>query len=288
MTGKDLRLPAEKPELLPVQHAPPSAKPEPFPVHLEPSPAKPELFPTKHAPPASTRSGIFREWISLLRPVPVGSLRAVFFDFDNTLSDTIPVYDEFRRKGLEALARFVPADPDAEGVSVPFMEQMAGILASLPPASAAEAEKAALAAVEEVEVAAARRSGLFPFARPVLAALRARGTATAVITRNCPEALHAVFPDLDDYCACVLTRKHVRNVKPHPEHIERALAHAGCAGRAALMVGDHVMDVEAGKRAGTYTAAVLTGESDFAGLAAAGPDIMAPDAGTLMRCLGLL
>jgi phosphoglycolate phosphatase len=229
--------------------------------------------------------GGFREWIAWRHPFPVGSLRAVLFDFDHTLSDTVLRFAEMRRKGLAALARFADVDEDR---SMPFMEQMAGILASLPPASAAEAERAALSAVKTVEVAAARRSRLFPYTRPILAALRARGTASAVITRNCPEAVYAVFPDLDEYCACVLTREHVAHVKPHPEHIGTALERLGCAARQALTVGDHVMDVEAGKRAGTRTAAVLTGESGFAELAAASPDITAQNAGALMRGLGLL
>jgi phosphoglycolate phosphatase len=228
--------------------------------------------------------GEFRDWIALRHPFPAGSLRAVLFDFDHTLSDTVLSFPEMRRKGLEALARFAPVAADC---SLPLMEQMAGILASLSPATAVEAEKAALDAVKEVEIAAARRSALFPFARPVLASLRARGTAAAVVTRNCPEAVYAVFPDLDDYCACVLTREHVKHVKPHPEHIGAALERLGCAAGQALTVGDHVMDIEAGKRAGTRTAAVLTGDCGFAELAASDPDITAPDAGALLRGLGM-
>jgi phosphoglycolate phosphatase len=108
------------------------------------------------------------------------------------------------------------------------------------------------------------------------------------VTRNCPEAIFAVFPDIDDYCSCVLTRDHVKNVKPDPEHLGPALERADCSGAQALMVGDHPMDIEAGKRAGTHTAAVLTGETGFAELLAAKPDVIAPDAAALMRGLGLM
>ncbi|MDR2604449.1 MAG: HAD-IA family hydrolase [Desulfovibrio sp.] len=270
-----------------------SAHRNPLPNLLDRTPARTEeTAPERQEPtPAEQGRGLpdpvgggFRDWIALRHPFPAGSLRAVLFDFDHTLSDTVLSFPEMRRKGLEALARFAPVAADC---SLPLMEQMAGILASLSPATAAEAEKAALDVVKEVEIAAARRSALFPFARPVLAALRARGTAAAVITRNCPEAVYAVFPDLDDYCACVLTREHVKHVKPHPEHIGTALERLGCAARQALTVGDHVMDIEAGKRAGTRTAAVLTGDSDLAELAGADPDITAPDAGALLRGLGM-
>jgi phosphoglycolate phosphatase len=238
----------------------------------------------EHGLPKRAEDG-FRDWIALRHPFPAASLRAVLFDFDHTLSDTALSFPELRRKGLEALARFAPVVKDC---SLPLMEQMAGILATLPPATAAAAEKAALDAVKEVEIAAARRSVLFPFARPVLESLRTRGISTAVITRNCPEAVYAVFPDLDDYCACVLTREHVGHVKPHPEHIGTALERLNCAARQALTVGDHVMDIEAGKRAGTRTAAVLTGDSGFEELAAADPDSIAPDAGALLRGMGML
>jgi phosphoglycolate phosphatase len=227
----------------------------------------------------------YRECVSLLCPFPVSSLKVVLFDFDHTLSDTRLDFLVLRRRCLEALARYAPVSVDGSGL---LLERMAGVLACLDADVAAKAKEAALAAMREVEVEAARRSSLFPYARPILASLRERGLVAAVVTRNCPEAILAVFPDIGDYCSCVLTRDHVKNVKPDPEHLGPALERAGCASWQALMVGDHPMDIEAGKRAGTRTAAVLTGETGFAEMLAAKPDLIAPDAAALMRGLGLL
>ncbi|MDR0827729.1 MAG: HAD family hydrolase [Desulfovibrio sp.] len=238
-----------------------------------------------NAKSGSSNLGPYRESVSMLRPFSVQSLRAVFFDFDRTLSDTRLDFPELRRRGLAALASFVPVSGDG---SMPMMERMAEVLASLEPDVAAQAEAAALKAMEEVEVEAGRRSSLFPYAKDILLSLRERGIASAIVTRNCPQAVYAVFPDLDDYCACVLTRNHVKKVKPDPEHLGLALQRSSCLCGEALMVGDHAMDIEAGKRAGTHTAAVLTGEGSFAELMAVRPDVMAPDAGALMRGLGLL
>ncbi|MDR3177285.1 MAG: HAD family hydrolase [Desulfovibrio sp.] len=232
-----------------------------------------------------TRPRPYRECVSLLCPFPAGSLKAVLFDFDHTLSDTRLDFSLLRRRCLEALARYAPVRRDDPGL---LLERMSDVLACLDADAAAEAKEAALAAMREVEVEAARRSSLFPYARPILASLRERGLVSAVVTRNCPEAVLAVFPDIHDYCSCVLTRDHVKSVKPDPEHLVPALERAGCASAQALMVGDHPMDIEAGRRAGTRTAAVLTGESGFAELLAAKPDVIAPDASALMRGLGFL
>jgi phosphoglycolate phosphatase len=54
------------------------------------------------------------------------------------------------------------------------------------------------------------------------------------------------------------------------------------------MTGDHPMDVETGKRAGSLTGAVASGEYSLSGLAAAKPDFLAPDGETLLRELEIL
>jgi phosphoglycolate phosphatase len=137
-------------------------------------------------------------------------------------------------------------------------------------------------------VEAAAQSGLFPFTLSVLEALRAQGTAVAVVTRNCPEAVFRIFPALLEHVACVLTRDDVPRVKPHPEHINAALGIVGCEPGKCLMVGDHPMDIEAGKRAGTLTAGVASGDVSCECLREAGPDWLAQDVGELMRRRGVL
>jgi phosphoglycolate phosphatase len=124
--------------------------------------------------------------------------------------------------------------------------------------------------------------------RPLFTACREKNIATAIITRNCPEALHTVFPDLDDFCACVLTRDHVPLVKPDPDHLFRALIRLGKKPSETLMVGDHPMDILVGKRAGSLSAGVAGGGSSARRLAEEQPDFLADNAGQLMKTLGIL
>ena len=69
------------------------------------------------------------------------------------------------------------------------------------------------------------------------------------------------FPDIDRYCQAVLTRDDTVRIKPHPEHLTTALSLLGAAPADAAMVGDHPLDIQLGREAGTFTIGVLSGHS---------------------------
>jgi phosphoglycolate phosphatase-like HAD superfamily hydrolase len=69
----------------------------------------------------------------------------------------------------------------------------------------------------------------------------------------------------------------VRRPKPDPEGARVALARLGVGATRAVFVGDTIMDVLAGKGAGTRTIAVLCGHGDADELRAAAPDALVPD-----------
>ena len=209
--------------------------------------------------------------------------RAVLFDLDGTLAVQTLDFALMRARAMEALAPFTTA-PDVPGM--PLMEELERLCAGLPPQTAAEARAAALNAARRVEMEAAQSSRLFPFTRPLLAALKEAGSARAVVTRNCPEAVLTVFPDLPAYFDALLTRDDVPRVKPDPDHLLRALHMLGVLPENALMVGDHPMDIRAGKAAGTATAGVGSGATSTARLAEEHPDHLADNAGKLFRLLG--
>lgn len=137
----------------------------------------------------------------------------------------------------------------------------------------------------EVEVEAARRSTLFNWTRPLLKTLRKQDIATLVITRNCRQAVETVFPDIISLTDAVLTRDDVARVKPHPEHLLKALQLAGVAAEHAIMVGDHPMDIVTGKAAGTMTAGVTSGHASAAALSAESPDYLTENGYTLYSAL---
>lgn len=214
----------------------------------------------------------------------ITGLRAVVFDFDGTLAVPTLDFSLMRRCVAEAVAPFarMPEEPKA-----PLMEELAVLCSGVDEATAGHIRKTAMAAVERVELEAAQRSSLFPCVRPILSALRRSGILSAVVTRNFPAAVYTVFPDAGDFFACVLTRDDVPRIKPDPDHLFRALDIIECPPEAALMVGDHPMDVAVGKAAGTLTAGVASGETPLEALLEAEPDFAARDVGELMHMLRL-
>lgn len=210
------------------------------------------------------------------------SLRAVVFDFDGTLVSAPPgCFIKMRAETREALLPFV--DISAAALEGPILENLDRICAGLSPQDAHLAKNAAMKAIEDVEVETALLCAVFPFSRPMLAALRERGMRLAVITRNCPRAVSAAFPDIREYVDCILTREDVPNVKPHPDHLLRALEILKVEPACCLMVGDHPMDIQTGKRAGTRTAGVAGGGTSLDRLEKELPDILAVDAAEVMR-----
>ena len=209
-------------------------------------------------------------------------ITTLVFDFDGTLARQTLDFGVMRRAAVEAIAEHVavPDRPD-----LPVMELLACI------GTETEATKAAclaaLAAVRQVEMNAARESALFPYVRPMMARLQELGLGMGIITRNCREAVDTVFPGVGACCCCLLTRDDVAEVKPHPGHLLQALDLLGCSPEHALMIGDHPMDITVGKRAGTKTAGVATGGHSLEALRACSPDIAQPNGEALMRQLGI-
>ncbi len=212
-------------------------------------------------------------------------ITALVFDFDGTLAVPTLDFKHMKSRAVETLRRHAPIPARPE---LPTMELLALVCSELPDEDAERARSDVLATVRDVEVEAAAQSALFPFVRPLFAACAERGVATGIITRNCPEAVRMVFPDVYELCSCVLTRDDVPLVKPDPDHLVRALVRLGKKPGETLMIGDHPMDIEVGKRAGTLTAGVGSGEADMERLESHGPDYLAEDAGRLMRLLGIL
>lgn len=112
----------------------------------------------------------------------------------------------------------------------------------------------------------------------MLKMLRKRGIKIAIITRNCDKAVKMVFPDIENFSDAYLPRDYVSQVKPHPDHLILALKEMKVNKPAyCLMVGDHLMDIEGGKRMGMKTAGVLTGKIKRLDFMEAGADYILDD-----------
>lgn len=209
----------------------------------------------------------------------------VVFDFDGTLAELRLDFSEMKRRLASLALEFLPSPPPAALPVLEWLEILVGAVRACNEASAVEFHLRSHALILEMELEAAQGGSLFSFTKPILTELRSKGVQIAVITRNCEKAVRTVFPDIDDYCSGFLARDHVPRVKPDPDHLLRALRKLGADRQTSLMVGDHPLDIETGKRAGVSTAGVCSGNVSRADLSKTGAQWTAGNCEELFQLL---
>jgi phosphoglycolate phosphatase len=132
--------------------------------------------------------------------------------------------------------------------------------------------------LHEIEMKAAEEGRLIPGTEATLKSLRKKGIHIGIITRNCEDAVRKVFPDINDFCDVFVSRNSVKKVKPHPDHLTYVMESLKISGKESMMVGDHIIDVQAGKRVGMKTIGVLTGRIKKEEFERAGADYILRDA----------
>jgi len=118
-----------------------------------------------------------------------------------------------------------------------------------------------------------------------LNSLRKKGIKVGIITRNCEDAVRKIFPDVDDFCDIFVSRNSVRKVKPHPDHLTYVMKSFKISGEDSMMVGDHVIDIQAGKKVGMKTVGVLTGRTKKEEFEEAGADYVLKDITEVSRLM---
>lgn len=213
-------------------------------------------------------------------------IRAVIFDFDGTLAETNIDFAQMRRRTEEHIRAWGLWEEDlATGRWV--LEMIDHVAARLAPDPARQQRYLAEAAqiLEQVEMLTCPQARLFPGVAETLACLAGQGRKLGIITRNCRRAVDAVLNRHPLPHQVLLTRDDVPTVKPDPAHLDAALHALGVPASRALMVGDHISDVQCGKAAGAFTCGVLTTTTTPQDFAAAGADLILPDVAALGRLL---
>jgi HAD superfamily hydrolase (TIGR01509 family) len=144
---------------------------------------------------------------------------------------------------------------------------------------AAEAERY-MEMIEEVQPLAGSRE--------LLASLRARGHTNVLASSAKPEEVEHYVELLDagELTDASTNAEDVEATKPAPDLVHVALERAGADPREAVMVGDSTWDVEAAKRAGVPTLAVMTGGFSEQELLDAGAERVFDSPRELCRRLG--
>jgi len=188
-------------------------------------------------------------------------IEAVIFDLDGTLIDSELRSEDAKRDFLRNLrdrgidpGRISPRRP-AE-IIMTYLERYRS------------ADRELLMRVleesfEPYEAEAVEKARLKPGVGEVLGRLKAIGCRLGLASNNSRRSIERILRkfDLERLFSAVVSRNDVRRLKPHEEPILKALKILGSTPWKALYVGDTMIDVIAGRRAGVHVATIADGGS---------------------------
>ena len=100
---------------------------------------------------------------------------------------------------------------------------------------------------------------LLPNAKQVLQTLKDKKIKVGIVTTKSKATGLKTIKDLNIPHDVLITQDDVKKVKPHPEPINKALEKLKVQPAEAMMVGDHLYDIESANKAGCISIAIDTG-----------------------------
>ncbi len=209
-------------------------------------------------------------------------IKAVILDFDGTLAVLNIDFSTMTEKILSLIEEHgISRESLRERYILETIDEASSILLRRERPLAEQFREKAHKMLREKELEAASQSHLFPGVESMLRKLRIAGVKVGIITRNCDGAVRRIFPHIESLCDAFLSRDSVRRVKPDPHHLTTLLDRLAVSFGDAVMVGDHPMDILAGKRVGMRTVGVLTGRTTRDELLETGADYVLESASQL-------
>ncbi len=215
-------------------------------------------------------------------------IRAALFDLDGTLVRTHIDFPFMKREMIKLAQCYAVPIEGLEKLDI--LTIVAASRGSLNKSGrhsdAAEFRTKSFARLERIEIEQCAEPEEIPGAGELLRALRANGVKIGVVTRNCRTVSERLLQDGGLVYDVLLTRDDVPETKPDPAHLKAALEVLGLGvqGRngglkdwnegsdsmtttlqhsipSAVMIGDHWVDVQAGRAAGLRTVGLLLGRA---------------------------
>jgi phosphoglycolate phosphatase len=221
------------------------------------------------------------------------SIRAVGFDLDGTLIDTLPdlataINAMLARLEYTQLTQAKIRTLVGDGAE-PLVER--ALAAGRPPGARAVPPSAALAVFKEIYAGQMfRDSRLYPEVIPTLELLRGAGLAAFCVTNKDGALARPLLREamLEPHLAFTIGTHGRAERKPSPVMLLRAAARLQIPPAQILYVGDSVIDVQAARAAGCRAVAVSYGYDERIRRGAGSPDALISGLTELTRLAGLL
>lgn len=185
--------------------------------------------------------------------------KAVIFDVDGTLVDTVAMHAQVWADTFSHFGEDIPAE-EIRGQIGKGGDQLMPVFLN---------EETVEKQGEEMEQYRAERykerylpeAEGFPRVKELFERIRAQGSAIALASSGKPEELKAYAERLGiaDLLDAKTTSDDAERSKPHPDIFEAALERLGLAPRDAVVVGDSPYDAQAARKAGIEVVGLLSG-----------------------------
>jgi phosphoglycolate phosphatase len=213
-------------------------------------------------------------------------IRAAVFDFDGTLAVLNIDFSQMRDQVFKLMRNHgIDESSIEEKYLLEIIDEVALILSKRNSSAAEEFYQKAHLILHEIEMKAAEEGKMLPGVKETLISLKRKGIKVGIVTRNCEEAVRKVLPDIEKVCDVFISRDLIKKVKPHPEQLTSVVKALHVTGEETLIVGDHTIDIQAGKRVGMKTVGVLTGRTQREEFEKAGADWILEDASEICELI---
>jgi HAD superfamily hydrolase (TIGR01549 family) len=203
---------------------------------------------------------------------PLEGRKAVLFDVDGTLIDTLAVILDVLGETMRRFAGIeVPSEDLRAVVGMPLREEFLTFCA-IPEATLEDMVKFAVTEL-------ATRKHLETEFEPAVKALRYcydAGLKTALVTSKSRPELDLFLNHFSgkDCLHTAVCATDVFKPKPHPEIVHLACEHLGCRPDEAFMIGDSIFDIQSARSAGSFSIGVAYGSGPLSALRAEQPDVL--------------
>lgn len=186
------------------------------------------------------------------------SLKAVLFDLDGTLMDTIPdvntalnklLTEEGKEHVTEERARILAANGLVELMTNAFHME----------ATHPDFESLRARFLLFYQHHASEKTKYYEGIEPSVAYIKEQGWGYGIVTNKTSLYTNKIVEDLGIQLDAVICPEHVAKPKPDPDGLLLACSQIGCRPEEAIFVGDHERDVIAGKAINMPTAAAAWG-----------------------------